>query len=200
MENAGINVESSVQQSGNYVAGRDIIISKTKLVDSKSEFIEIDLKYFETESYLEPVFLDDLLEKLSKNRIIIISGHYGFDKNTLVKYLAFLTKVQTPSYSVKEWINNSNIGNLFPQLVIEKKPIILVINQINPQNINYDLKKLVRECNKGDHIIIASTDSPVEVWKLNENTYGNILFDIPSSNIYTEKVLKNYLWRKNTRK
>ena len=71
--NSGV-VGQHVQLTGNYVAGRDILITETKVFRSKPEFSQINLTPYNRKNYLSPKFTYQVLESIKKKRLILVGG------------------------------------------------------------------------------------------------------------------------------
>ncbi|HEV7424364.1 MAG TPA: hypothetical protein VGO21_04205, partial [Candidatus Paceibacterota bacterium] len=192
VSNAGA-VGQSINLAGKYVAGRDIKITETKISRSKPEFSEINLEPYNRKNYLSPKFTSQLLTRIKEKKLIIVGGSYGFDKGAFVRHMASLLVDELTRVSAKEWFYSSDYYSVFSLMQEEKSKSIFVLNQIAPQNVNYNIAKLISIADDRSHFILISTDSPVEAWKLPENIQREYWFEIPSSDLYEDSALTDLL-------
>ena len=186
-------VAQTVTLTGTYVAGRDLIVSETKVIRSVPEFTTVDLGQYSRDDYQSPKFTRQLLEVIREKRLLIVGGNYGFDKGTFIRYLAALLERSLTGVTAKEWHYTSDFYSVFSKIYEEASTSIFILNQIVPQHVNYNVAKLISLASQKGHYILISTDSPAEAWKLSTEIIRDHWFEIPSEELYEENTLTTHL-------
>ena len=182
-----------VHQTGEYVAGRDIVITKNNFSQPELGFTEINLDPYQPSRYISPLFTNTVLNKIEEHNLVVVGGSYEFDKNSFIRHIAALLSKKTSKYHVWEWVDRGENFSLFATMVGEKEPAIFIFTQITPQDVRYDLNKFVRLATEHGHFVLMSTDLPLTAWKQPADIARVHWFETPTSNLYTPDVLAGIL-------
>jgi len=190
IENTG-TVAEQVTMSGQYVAGRDIIIdSKTY---TQARFSEINLEpYGEKRNYISPMFTQFLLARVLDNRLLLIGGFFEFYKSDLIRHLAALISKER-GLKAREWVERVNGGSPVTALAEEKEPTVFLFPGTTPQDVHFDLRRIANIAEKHGHFILISTDLSEHAWKLSTEIKSSYWFEVPQEKIYYPEDLTNCL-------
>lgn len=187
-----INVEA--QQ----VAGRDIYNYQTTenseiQSNERLTFSTIDATYYPHESFLKPKFTHELCGKLSKSRVIILSGGPGFDKGTFIRNLAVLVQVtQYEKHRIKEMQSNTENQSILKAIRQNDDHLIYALEQMHPKHFDYEIEKLTDLAEDKDLYFIISTDISINSWELQLSQTNRYSFIIPPVDLYEQETLFNF--------
>jgi hypothetical protein len=146
-EQTGI-VAQTVNQRGEYVAGRDIFVTEGNISQSDLRFIEINLEPYKSGRYVAPKFSIEALNILKTRKLVVIGGSYEFDKNSVIRYLAASLSEEKNVHRVREWADRTKNFSLFSAIIGENEPTIFIFTQITPQDVKFNLDKFIDLANK----------------------------------------------------
>ncbi|MCU0391789.1 MAG: hypothetical protein MUE81_11785 [Thermoflexibacter sp.] len=191
---SSINGNDNISVQGNQ---NNIFKIENHNVSNKLAFVPVNLEPYNNENYVAPIFTQDIFKILKNNKILIISGNSHIDKNSLVKHIANLVKLESDILKVKELrqYENANIDNISSYMKEEEYPTIFIFNQITPEVIGYDIIRLQQVTNDKAHYIIISTEASKAAMGISEaaKTVTNFWFDLPEKIHYDNNKLSNLL-------
>lgn len=192
ISNNGIVADKITFKGENVAAGDQYFSTITQ--HNHTAFTITDFSVFEHHKYDEPIFVKQLITKAKTDGLVIVGGNYEFDKHTFIKYLAYkIQKLCKKDIVVKKWTNRTS-KNIFLALEEAKDAQVIILNQIVPQDIRFDILRLEEWTRQHKKVILISTDSPVSHWKLPPDIYNQHWFDIPHE-VYDISTLVNYIIR-----
>lgn len=169
----------------------------------KPDFDEISLKDLNKKFIDSPELQPDLVNRLDKERVLILSGSLGVNKNALALQIACtlankLNNKFQEGISVKQWRRSANhhLMDLDRELQKTREQTIFVLTDVTPQDIDADEIKQTHDTAKtiNNHYVLISTDISFSSWHL-ETSAKDIFPDIKRENIYISlsKTLKSKL-------
>lgn len=190
-ENSGFTADD-MTISAEQVAGRDIYNTYEQVtIENPNGFTQVNTSSYSAENFTSPVFTDELVEKLTANRLLILAGGAGFDKSSFARYLATCVAER----EVMEWRDADN--GRFPADEIREtdKPTVFILNQVLPQLINYDISQFVSLAGL-NHLLILTTELSAQAWQLPGAAALRYWYEIPEKNIYSKEQLCNAFIRR----
>ncbi len=180
----GEAVEMNVQN----LAGRDVYIEENNYYNN-SLFTEVNHEQYTNEFYLAPKFTNSLLTRIKQNRLVLITGLFGFDKEIFARHLssclASLLKLK-----VKELRGSYESGqDIGKEIREESDPCLFILNQIGPKEVNFDLENIGRIAEQRQHFIIITSNLAIDLWGQPDYILKKYWFEIPSSDLYEDAVL-----------
>ena len=162
--------------------------------ESEFGFTEVNGKDYA--DLVAPTLREDLVRAVTKDSVILVSSDISLDKNTLLRSVASQLYKADSTLEIREWHHSSGFSSLFNAIRTLKKQSILIIDQLNPGDIQFDFKRLIAEIRKGRHYLLASSVTSKKAWHLDYQ--GSSLFhEISESDVvYEEKAIRNALQQK----
>lgn len=197
LDNKGqIISEQNISVSGGNFAQGDMTINYYESGETSPSFAEIE---FQNESsYPKPTFTEDVLNKLYRKRVLIIKGNNHFDQFLFGRQIAeLIVKDNDSDYKALELIQNEDDQALDGQLNKLPKNQVIVLNEIHPRHIRYDLNQIIELAeNKRSYYIINSTNSE-ETWSNGLNQLiQQFWYEIPEADHYFKKDLLPWFIKK----
>lgn len=168
----------------NIKAGRDVIFRditqvKNQYIQQKPDFVEIPFKELESQFKDSPEITADLIGKLEQERLLVLGGNLGTDKNELALQLAFLiakknSNSNDPNISIKQWRASSNqkLVDIALELKNTEHPSIFVLTDVELKDIGHNglenSSQTAKRLNK--HWIIVTSHKGFAKWHLPEKT------------------------------
>ncbi|GAX38901.1 hypothetical protein [Nodularia sp. NIES-3585] len=191
---SGGNYNEYIQ--GHYIQGDYYYYGKTQ-----DNFVEINLEELNFQLSKPTDIKTDLLSILETERLLVLGGDAGVDKNELALQLAFLLvkKLVTSGVSVKQWKRSSSLQIVDIELELRntKSPTIFILTDIEPKNIGfYGLQQAHKTAiSLKTHWVLFSTDRSFSSWHL-ENSDRKIfpILKYPSNDLLKklQEQLKKY--------
>jgi len=154
-------------------------------------FYKINVNGF-SKDYIPPKISGKLLSEVRNNRLIVIGGDYGFDKGSLLRYMAEQLNSNI-NLDVLEWAGISERQSIFSSLE-NLQPSIIILQKLQPYHINYDLQELKKISQRKQLYFLISTDTPHNAWQLSPNFQQQYWLNLDSKNIqYDEKLILDEL-------
>ncbi|MEO1052378.1 MAG: hypothetical protein AAFX87_17220 [Bacteroidota bacterium] len=140
-----------------------------------------------------PTIVNSLLnDTLKRQSTLIINSDFIFDKGSLIRCLAYRLAI-SHNLKVMEWLGSGDRETLFQGLRGIEEPTILIVEDLTPQDVKFDLERLRLEVEERKHILIASSGIPFEAWNLNDNSH-NLFTKLEQTDIqFTENEITKYL-------
>lgn len=191
-------VAENINVEAQQVAGRDIYNYQTTenseiQSNERLTFSSIDATYYPYESFLKPRFTNELSDKLSKSRLIILSGGPGFDKGTFIRNLAVLVQVkQYDQHRIKEMQSNTENQSILKAIKQNNDQLIYTLEQMHPKHFDYEIEKLADLAEDKDLYFIISTDISINSWELQSSQMNRYSFIIPPVDLYEKNTLYKF--------
>lgn len=157
----------------------------------KVKFEKLSLTSDHFTNFLVPTFAKDVVEKLRKQKVVLIGGNLSFDKTQFVKYIAHASLHN--GEEIKECTNIPDYHKLSKAIYDEDSNNILILNHVSPKDINFKFREICKLAEQKNHRLIISTDEVLPSWKLEDDHSRSYWFEIPTENLYEEEVLMAYL-------
>lgn len=143
------------------------------------DFVEIPFKELESQFKDSPEITADLIGKLEQERLLVLGGNLGTDKNELALQLAFLiakknSNSNDPNISIKQWRASSNqkLVDIALELKNTEHPSIFVLTDVELKDIGHNglenSSQTAKRLNK--HWIIVTSHKGFAKWHLPEKT------------------------------
>lgn len=188
-----IGGEGATQVEATNIAGGDISIENNHY-ETKNGFADINLLPYSSEYYVVPQFAEQLVLQLKSNHLLLITGSFGFDKETFVRHLSYRLSELLPGLKAKEWnAPTDSIENMAKDILEEKTPSIFIVNRIGPKDVDFDLDKIKRNAEQMSHYVLLTSDLAIATWQQPEHTLRKHWFEIPDQNLYSKDVLLQIL-------
>lgn len=171
--------ETSIESASGFVIGDNGTVNNYYGKGIKEEFVEIPFKDLESQFKDSPEIKADLIGKLEQERLLVLGGNLGTDKNELALQLAFLlakkySNSNEPNISIKQWRASSNqkLVDIRHELRQIEAPSIFVLTDVEPKDIGHNGLKNIYETAKrlNKHWIIVTSDKGFAKWHLPEKT------------------------------
>lgn len=176
-----INESKNVVDANDINVGGDFIVGDniTNITTDKPVFSDVNLEAYEKNEYVSPNFTGQLILKFSNplNRLMVITGFYGFDKTTFCKHLALKLvedlEIKGEKLTVKECQITSDFYSLSTAINEFEDDGVFILNNIKPKDVNHNLDELKNVANKHRNkiFIILNTDVPQSSWKITNPSY-----------------------------
>ncbi|MEC4817410.1 MAG: hypothetical protein SAK29_29680 [Scytonema sp. PMC 1069.18] len=131
------------------------------IVEQKPDFFEPNLDQYKPPKFTSPSITLSLIERIRKQRLLVLGGDFNIDKAALARHLAWcVSNEQSPSDTqlpVKEWYRSSEPQSIDLELQKTEKTTVFLLTQVSPQNIGYDLSR-IQSAVREQHYVIVSTD------------------------------------------
>jgi hypothetical protein len=171
------------------VAGRDIYNEHNEYYEQEVRgFAEINLEPYSTAFYVVPQFTGRLVEQLLSVRLLLITGSYGFDKDTFARHLAWC--ISDGKLKAREWNIPTDDLSLAKELLKAEQPGIFIVNQVSPKEIDFDLEKIRKAAEQMGHYVLLTSDVAVNIWQQPEHMLKKYWFGIPDHDLYSSEVLQ----------
>ena len=175
------SVEVNLNQG--LVAGRDIIFGDS------TEFFEPRLDDVRSPHYLIVEGTLDLVERLSRQRLLILGGYHLLDRETFALHLAWLlkTRIETNSevrIEVRQWSREVDRGRLLSFFQSYKTPTIFLLPEANPSQFGFDVRQLHEDLARTAHFAILSSISDREQWSIELRAAHDCWFDESTSSLF----------------
>lgn len=147
--------------------------------DKQDAFVEItiaDLKLRSQE--LQNIRYESLLTRLQEEKLLVLGGNFGINKNDLALHLAFIlaqnNQTGTPqsdenNLTIKQW--NRRALNMDREFYKAESLTIFILTEVEAKNVGFDwfrqTHKTAKELSK--HYVVVSTDRSFTSWHLEEN-------------------------------
>lgn len=175
------NISSQVDQTlgQNLNAGGNILFENITQIgqqinQQKLDFYEPDIEKNQPSSEFANLnIIPDLIDDITKNRLLVLGENSNIDLAKVARYLAFhlSNNQKNENFVVKEWYRNSDPQSIDVELQNTTENTIFVLTQVSPQNIvGYDLLDIQKAASSSSHYVyvIVTTDTPFAAWKLPE--------------------------------
>lgn len=165
----------------------------------EAEFFKPDLERFKLPEFIGPKqkLVDQWVKTVRDTGLLVLGGGNDIDKASLALYLACYLSENNgnyPSRPVLEWQRSSDPQSIDVKLQQADREGIFVLNQITPQNIaGYNFSSIQTAAKLKDHYVIASTDKPLESWKLSTATEKQSWKNLSSEELYDSEILVQVL-------
>ncbi|MBD2205594.1 hypothetical protein H6G33_24945 [Calothrix sp. FACHB-1219] len=171
---------------------------------NQDNFVEINFEELKSQFDNSPDVKTDLLSILEKERLLVLGGDTGVDKNELALHLAFLLAKKlngssNSGVSVKQWKRSSSLQIVDIELELRntESPTIFVLTEIEPKNIGfYGLPQAHQTAlSLKKHWVLASTDKSFSSWHLENEArrfFPILKYDIDALLNKIEEQLKKY--------
>ena len=145
------------------------------------------------EGYVAPEITENLLiDHLTRSPFLIVSADFTFDKGGLLRQLALQSSL-TSGKPLSEWRGGSDDNGLFRALRDLSESSVLVIDDLEPRDIQYDLPRLYKEVTSKGHILLAGTNVPKVAWHL-QGSLDQLFLELDESKIsYSKESLRKLL-------
>lgn len=169
--------------------------------DTQEEFIKITLDELKSQSDKSPNIKPEMVNRLDKERLLVLSGDLGVEKKDLALQLALQLASNNSDIHIKQWKRSSTQQSVNLEIVLRntKSPTVFVLTDVQPKDIGFyafpQIHKTAKLLNK--HWVIASTDISFTSWNLGEEARERFFPRI--EDIYGQKVLLNKLQEELTR-
>jgi hypothetical protein len=192
--NAGLSIESdTVQMQANNIAGGDVIIEENHY-ETKNGFADINLLPYSDEFYVVPQFAERIVQQLRSNHLLLITGSYGFDKETFVRHVSYRLSTTMMNLKAKEWnAPTDSINDLAKTILEEETPCIFIVNRIGPKDVEFDLDKIKRNATLKSHFILFTSDLTIASWRQPDHILHKHWFEIPDRDLYSKEILQRIL-------
>ncbi|MBP0020543.1 MAG: hypothetical protein J7647_23685 [Cyanobacteria bacterium SBLK] len=152
------------------------------IYQEKPNFEEINFKDLESQFREKLIISANLIKKVSRERMLILSGDIGSNQQTILLNIAYLLaykfhqniSVSTKTnITIKQWKNSSTqqVVDLYLELRDTQNPTIFILTEIEPKQINGSsgLEQASNEIKKsGNHYILIGTAYNFVNWHLGE--------------------------------
>lgn len=162
------------------------------LKDEAPKFELIELQGH-LEHYTPPTFINEVKQQLKKNRVLILSGPDGFDREDFAMYVAALLQSEEEEYETLELKNNIEDENIVRVIRDLEDASILILNRIHPRHIGHNFETFLKEMIEGGHYAVVTTEVLVKAWVLSENNIADHWFTVPDQIEYDSQVLLKLL-------
>ncbi len=169
--------------------------TQNNFLQQKPEFFEPNLELSKPPKFISPKpdLVNQLVHIVQTTGLLVLGGRNDIDKASLAKHVAWYLSENHPSEdnkkrSVKEWQRSSDPQSIDVELQQADRSGIFILTQITPQNVGYNLSLIQSAAIRQQHYVIASTDKPLESWKLSEEEKQSWK-DLPSEDLYDSSAL-----------
>ncbi len=177
--------------------------NQTINLQQKSDFKELTLEELKSRELKKNLETDNLLKILQDERLLVLGGDIGIEKNDLASEIAYylgeeiLIKVANlpkDTKLIKRWKRTSNqqIIDIDLELQETNLPTIFIINELSPIDVKLNLLQLYKTVKSSKHYIIATTDESLSSWHLVDEA-KNIFPDLTEVNFYSQDDLLHKL-------
>lgn len=167
----------------------------------ESEFLEVTVEELENKFKKSHWVKLDIVNHLLQEKILVLSGDLGVDKNELALEIAFILANNIRNLSIessnsdiliKKWKKGSNKDFIDIDDNIEPKntnTTIFILTEVEPQNIgSYHLKKIYGDIKNTNYYVLISTERSFTSWHLEESC-RSFFPDLKIENIYDDNAL-----------
>jgi hypothetical protein len=118
-----------------------------------------------------PDNLDEMAQRARTYGVLLLGGAYD-DKPTLARQVAwqlareryYATDGAEQAQPLLEWTGTSDFAVLLRDLEQQAEPSVLVMPNVLPQDLGYDLSRLRAASVRGTHVVVATTERTLETW------------------------------------
>lgn len=157
--------QNHVVQVGKLVAGPTYI----QQAEQGQAFFQVQLASLRQTA--TPANLQELADHARRHCVLLLGGTYD-DKPTVARQVA-RHLAEEPVWTeggearpVLEWSGNSDFAALLRGIDQQEKPSVLVLPNVLPQHLGYDLARLRTTVAAGGHMAVATTDRGREAWNV----------------------------------
>lgn len=121
---------------------------------------------------------------IQEHHVFILIGTPAVDKAAVAAHLAWQFGVKH-GRPLLQWVRGSgdDARNVLNSIREVQNPSVILLDDISPQNIAYDARRLIETATRGSHWIIASSQQAEEQWK--DVTSAHCLYRVPKQDITT---------------
>ena len=165
--------------------------------DSKASFSGVTFD-FETINSPFPVFTEAVTDLVNDKRLLIIKGDAHFDAVNFSKQVAYVLHQAHPKHKVIELIENEENTALLDQFKKHEKQKIVILNNLHPNHIQYELGKLINISEDKGSFYIITTESAQDIWLKAGEYAQRIWYNIPENDHYDHHDLVDWFTEKLT--
>ena len=158
-------------------------------------FDEIDSQELEERFRDSPKPEDNILENFKAERLFVLGGDLGIDKNEFALHLAF-SLAEENSVSIKQWRRNANpqLKDLEMELQKSQSTAIFVVNDVQQKDVlgGSWFNQIYKTAKPKNNYILVSTDISFTSWHLEENA-RKFFPDLQETNLYNQETLVRFL-------
>lgn len=175
-EKAGKNEE----EKGRPLDEPKVVNSYNRFVNAENIFVsgaqEEGFSTVAREPLLElpyPERTPEFVTRARKQTILLLGGPYE-EKLEVARQVARFLAEQPPalkggapptSLKVRERGQHSNLPGLLLAIQREKSPAVLILADLHPQNVDYDLRRVRKEAESLHHLVIMTTEDSRDSWE-----------------------------------
>ena len=191
----GGSMVSAGSVQGGVVAGRDIIFGDT------TEFFETRFDDVKPPEYLMPPVAGNLVERLLRQRLLILGGHELADRGTLARHLAWLlktrieTRAEEGELEVRQWSREVDRGRLLASFQRFETSTVFLLLEARPSQFGCDFRQLRDDLARNHHFAILSTVSESSQWGIGDPGAEESWFAASSSQVFPARRLAEFLER-----
>lgn len=158
----------------NHVVQVDKLVSGPTYIqqgEQNQAFFEVQLATLRQAA--APANLAELAEHARQHGVALLGGSYD-DKLTLARQVArhlaeeqrWLEEAETSARPVLEWAGNTSHAALLRGIEQQDRPSVLVLPNVLPQHLGYDVARLRATAALGSHVVVATTERAREAWQV----------------------------------
>lgn len=179
--------------AGEFVALGDITVNQTLEPISTEAFFRLRKETLLQLEYIQPFFYSNVLSYFLKNRLIILSGGgIGFDKSACIRSLGRDVVREKKVKQLLELKTAVGTKNLLKELTKVENSSLIILDDLHPKLIQYDLAQLIKVINQKGHYVLIQTDIAFDHWEIPLSVKQTYWYDIPEGSLYKQEEILKY--------
>ena len=189
-------VESLTEQYNQVVNAQNIFIGHAQRVVFET---------FDTETLLgqaAPLRAREWAEKLRKHTLLMLGGPYE-EKPDVARQIARSLIQTTPEddeedtpqrrLRLREWRQTSDSGSLLHAIREEQAPAILLLHNVEPQALDYNVGRVRDEALRGNHLLLMTTERTGDAWDVALQGLQDCWEELHPDQLFDPEALKGVL-------
>lgn len=185
--------QSTVHVEGDFRQGDDTYITTNNYYETaqvKTEFVQVKVDAQTYGRYLAPVFMPDVVERLERNRLLILGGAHTFNKDGFLKHLASRFALNDDALVVKENLGLQNLASLLHTIRNSTDTrCAFLLYGVSPDQLEYQFDEIKKVITAGRHYLLISTSTSKESWRFEGNDEHELWYTVRATGAYGKEDL-----------
>lgn len=168
-----------------------------------SDFHEPDLEPVASPGFESPPVTSELVQTLSRHRLVLLGGARFEDKETLARHLAWVLLQRRdgngdgPGLAVKECVCGAGALDLDQELERTRRPTLFLLQRAEVRHVGFSLEAVHKRVVVGRHFLLVTTDAARTSWLQGRSTLPGVVWrELTSREVYPVAYLAHELRRR----
>jgi hypothetical protein len=178
------------------VNARDIFLGHAQ--GERFETLELELLLEEP----TPLVAAEFANRVHKNKLLVLGGTYE-EKPDVARQIARVLVSETPrnekedtrpmELRIRERSHTSDFETLLRAIREEKTPAVLLLHDVQPQSLAYNVGRVRDEASRGQHLVLITTERPNASWEVALQGLQDCWVELHSDQLFDQRVLADDL-------